>query len=63
MMSKPFTMLAAIFFLLFAAIHGYRLYSHFSVVIADYVIPLWFSSIGVALGLVLGAMLLRDARR
>ena len=62
-MSKPFTTLAGILFLLGGAIHGYRLYSHFSVVIADYVIPLWFSWIGVAVGFVLGAMLLAESRR
>jgi hypothetical protein len=62
-MSKPFTMLAGLLFLLGGAIHGYRLYSHFSVVIADYTIPLWFSWFGVAVGLVFGVMLLREARR
>jgi hypothetical protein len=62
-MSKPFTTLAGILFLLGAAIHGYRLYSHFSIVIADYTIPLWFSWLGVAVGLVLGATLLSESRR
>ena len=62
-MSKPFTTLAGILFLLGAAIHGYRIYSHFSVVVADYTIPLWFSWIGVAVGLVLGATLLSESRR
>ena len=62
-MSKPFTTLAAILFFLGAAIHGYRLYSHFPVVIDDYTIPLWFSWLGVGVGLVFGTMLLGEARR
>ncbi len=62
-MSKPFTTLVGILFLFGGAIHGYRLYSHFPVVIDNYTIPLWFSWIGVAVGLVFGAMLLGEARR
>ncbi|HWU26316.1 MAG TPA: hypothetical protein VN154_07930 [Rhizomicrobium sp.] len=62
-MTKPATMLAGVLFLLGAFIHGYRLYAHFSVVVANYVIPLWFSWGGVAVGLILGVMLLREARR
>lgn len=60
---KPFTTLAGILFLLGAAIHGYRLYAHFPVVIDNYTIPLWFSWGGVAIGLLFGAMLLSESRR
>lgn len=60
---KPFTTIAGILFLLGGAIHGYRLFAHFPVVIDDYTIPLWFSWGGVVIGLLFGAMLLREARQ
>ena len=62
-MSKPFTVIAGLLFLLGAAIHGYRLYSHFTVVIAGHDIPLYASWIFVAVGVVVGLMLLSEARR
>jgi len=62
-MSKPFTTIAGLLFLAGAAIHGYRLYSHFAVVVAGHEIPLWVSWGGVAIGVIFGFMLLSEARR
>jgi hypothetical protein len=60
---KPFTTLTGILFLLGAAIHAYRLYAGFAVVIAGHTIPLAASWGGVAIGVVFGVMLLSEARR
>lgn len=60
---KPFTTLAGILFLLGAAIHAYRLYAPFPVVIDGHTIPLVVSWGGVAIGLLFGVMLLGEARR
>lgn len=60
---KPFTLIAGILFLLGAAIHGYRLYSGFPVVVAGHVIPLVASWVFLGIGVVFGAMLLAEARR
>ena len=61
-MTRPATMLAGVLFLIGSLIHGYRLYTHFPVVIDNYTVPLWFSWGGVVIGLVLGLALLREAR-
>jgi len=60
---KPFTTLAGILFLVGAAIHAYRLYSGFTVVVAGHTIPMAASWGFAALGLVFGVMLLVEARR
>jgi hypothetical protein len=62
-MSKPFTTIAGLLFLVGAAIHAYRVYSGFAVVIAGHAIPLWRSWIGVAVGALFGIMLLSESRR
>lgn len=62
-MSRPFTTLAGILFLLGAAMHGYRLYTGFAVVVAGHPIPLGASWGGVVVGLLFGLMLLAEARR
>jgi lipopolysaccharide export LptBFGC system permease protein LptF len=63
-MSKFFTVIAALLFLVAAAAHAYRLFSHhFSIVVAGHGIPLWASWPAGAVALVLGVMLLIEARR
>jgi uncharacterized membrane protein (DUF485 family) len=61
--SRPFTMLAAIIFLLMAVVHAYRLATHFQIVVGTHAIPMSVSWIGVAVPAVLGILLLREARR
>jgi hypothetical protein len=60
---KPFTVIAGLLFLLGAAVHAYRLYHGFPVVIADHVIPQMASWVFLGVGLVFGVMLLSEARR
>ncbi len=60
---KFFTTIAAILFLIGAAVHGYRLYHGFDIVVNGNAIPIWASWIGVAIGAVLGIGLLSEARR
>ena len=60
---RPFTLLAAILFLAFAAIHAYRLFAdHFDIVVAGHDVPLMASWGFLAVGLVLGLMLLTESR-
>jgi len=60
---RPFTTIGGVVFLIGAAIHAYRLYAHFPVVIDNYTIPLWFSWGGAVIGTILGVMLLRESQR
>jgi hypothetical protein len=63
-MSKFFTVIAALLFLVAAAAHAYRLFSHhFNIIVADHDIPLWASWPAGAVTLLLGVMLLNEARR
>ncbi|MGD0143976.1 MAG: hypothetical protein ABSC92_12520 [Rhizomicrobium sp.] len=62
-MSKPFTTLAALLFLAVAAIHAYRIYMGFAVVVAGHAIPLWGSWVAVAVAALFGVMLLAESRR
>jgi hypothetical protein len=59
---KPFTMLAALVFLVVAAVHAYRVYAGWAVVIGPYSIPAWVSYGGVVVPLLLAILLLREAR-
>jgi hypothetical protein len=60
---KPFTTIAGLLFLIIAAVHAYRLYTGFAITAAGYAIPVPWSWAGVVLGVILGAMLLSEARR
>lgn len=63
-MSRFFTIIAALPFLSAAAAHAYRLFSHhFSSVVAGHDIPMWASWPAGAVALLLGVMLLVEARR
>jgi uncharacterized membrane protein YdbT with pleckstrin-like domain len=60
---KPFTLIAAIIFLIIALAHAYRLSTGFQVVLAGDTVPLSISWIGVAIGAILATMLTVEARR
>ena len=60
---KPFTLIAAVLFLIVAAVHLYRLYSGFEVVIDAYVVPHAASWLGAAIAGPIGVMLLGEARK
>lgn len=60
---KPFTMLAALLFLIVAAVHAYRIYAAWAITVGPYDIPMWVSYGGVIVPLVLAFMLFREAGR
>jgi hypothetical protein len=60
---KPFTLLAALVFLVVAAAHAYRVYMGWAITAGPYDVPMWVSYGGVAVSLILAAMLFGEARR
>lgn len=60
---KPFTLIAAVLFALMAALHVYRLATHFQVIVGSHTIPQSASWIAVALLALMSFMLFREARR
>ena len=62
-MSKPFTMIGAIVFLLVAAAHAYRIYAGIPVTVGVHDIPMMVSWIGGAVAALLGIMLLVESQR
>ena len=62
-MSKPFTTIGAIIFLIVAAAHAYRIYTGFTVVVDGHDIPMTVSWIGGAVAAFVGLMMLMEARR
>jgi hypothetical protein len=60
---KPFTMLAALLFLMVAAVHAYRIYAAWAITVGPYDIPIWVSYGGVIVPLILAFMLFREAGR
>ena len=61
--NRPFTLIAAIIFLLMAVVHVYRLMTHFQVIIGSHVIPQAVSWIAILVTGGLSWMLFREARR
>jgi uncharacterized membrane protein YhdT len=59
---KPFTMLAALIFLVVAVVHAYRAYMGWAIVVGPYDIPMWVSYGGVIVPLILAYLLFREAR-
>ena len=59
---KPFTMIAVALFALIAVAHLFRLFGGWEVVVAGYVIPVWFSQIGLVVAAGLALMVWREAR-
>jgi lipopolysaccharide export LptBFGC system permease protein LptF len=56
-------MIAALVFLIIAGVHVYRLATGFDVIIAGNAVPMTVSWVGLVVALVLGVMLLREAKR
>jgi protein-S-isoprenylcysteine O-methyltransferase Ste14 len=61
--SKPFSLVAAVILLVVAAAHLLRIVDGWQVTIADSLIPMWVSWLGMLLAGFVGTMLLREARR
>jgi hypothetical protein len=60
---RPFTLIAAVIFLLMAALHAYRQFTHFQVVIGTHSISQGISLVAIVVTLVLSFGLFREARR
>jgi high-affinity Fe2+/Pb2+ permease len=62
-MSKPFTMIGAIIFLIVALAHAYRIYAGWSVVVGGHEIPVMASWAGAAVSALLAYGLFTESRR
>ncbi|HET7816765.1 MAG TPA: hypothetical protein VFK58_04240 [Sphingomicrobium sp.] len=60
---KPFTMLAAVIFLLMALVHVLRLVTDFQVIVGTHALPQWASIVAIAVTGLLSVMLFRESRR
>jgi hypothetical protein len=60
---KPFTVIAALIFLLMAAVHAYRLATGFEISVHGHSVSMAVSWIAIAITVLLGVMLLREAKR
>jgi hypothetical protein len=59
-MKKPFTTAAVVVFALVALVHALRLAMAWEVVIGGFIVPLWFSGLGLLAGGVLAVMVWRE---
>ena len=61
--SKPFSLIAAVLFAIMAALHVYRIFTHFQVILGSHTIPQNLSWIAAVLLAVMAVMLFRESRR
>jgi hypothetical protein len=61
--NRPFTMLAALIFLVMAVAHAYRIVTHFQIVLGSHTIALAISWVAIVVTLVMAWGLYREARR
>jgi hypothetical protein len=61
--NRPFTMLAALIFLVMAVAHAYRIVTHFQIVLGSHTIALAISWVAILVTLVMAWGLYREARR
>lgn len=59
---KPFTMIAVALFALIALAHLLRLFTGWEIVVVGYVIPVWFSLVGLVVAAGLAVMVWREAK-
>ena len=60
---KPFTTIAVAFLALVAIIHLFRLVAGWEVIVAGFVIPVWWSGFGLIIPGALALMVWREAHR
>jgi hypothetical protein len=60
---RPATAIAAVLLLIVAVAHALRLTYGWPVMVADRVVPMWASGVGLVVAATLAALLWRDARR
>lgn len=61
--AKPFTLIAAILFALMAALHVYRIFTNFQVIVGSHTIAQGVSWIAAVLLAFMAYMLIRESRR
>jgi hypothetical protein len=61
--NRPFTMLAALIFLVMAVAHAYRIVTHFQIVLGSHTIALAISWVAIVVTLVMAWGLYRESRR
>lgn len=61
--NRPFTMLAALIFLVMALAHAYRIVTQFQIVLGSHAIALAISWVAIVVTLVMAWGLFREARR
>lgn len=61
-MRRPITLISALVFFVVAAVHVYRIFTRFQIVIGSHHIPLWVSYLGVVIPGLLAVMLLRESK-
>ncbi|HEX7273819.1 MAG TPA: hypothetical protein VF420_16870 [Casimicrobiaceae bacterium] len=59
---KPFTTIAVVLFTLIATLHLLRLFAGWEITVVGFVIPVWWSVIGLVIAGGLALMLWREAR-
>jgi hypothetical protein len=59
---KPFTTIAVILFALIAILHLLRLFTGWEVVVVGFVVPVWWSALGLVVAGGLALMVWREAR-
>jgi hypothetical protein len=60
---KPFTTIAVAVFTLIAIVHLLRLFAGWEVVVTGFVIPVWWSGVGLVIAAGLALMVWREARQ
>jgi hypothetical protein len=59
---KPFTTIAVALFAVIAIVHLLRLFTGWEVVVVGFVVPVWWSAIGLVIAGALSIMVWREAR-
>ena len=59
---KPFTTIAVVVFALIAIVHLIRLFMGWEVIVSGFVIPVWWSALGLVIAGGLALMVWREAR-
>lgn len=60
---KPFTLIAAVLFAIMAALHAYRIATHFQVIVGSHTIAQGVSWIAVPLLALMSFMLFKESKR
>jgi hypothetical protein len=60
---RPFTLIAALLFAIMAALHAYRIVTHFQIIVGSHTVPQGASWVGVIVLGLISLMLLKEAKR